>query len=170
MISFKFRSISLLLCIGLGLTVAGCGYLNLGRGGTDEMPQASPGTTEPGNDASLSDREQAGDMIEPDSGSAIPDADSAPSTYVPAGTGSGGDAALAYRVQVYSFIDLDAAEAARDRVERYLADWSHRVYLEEEGGNYKIRVGDFTDKADADLLRDRLRREGYPDAWTVPIR
>lgn len=56
------------------------------------------------------------------------------------------------------------------RVERYLADWTYGVYLDEEDGNFKIRVGDFTDKAEADLLRDRLRREGYPDAWTTPTR
>ena len=30
-------------------------------------------------------------------------------------------------------------------------------------------MGDFTDKADADRLRDRLRMEGYDDAWTASV-
>ncbi len=172
----QIRGMTLVLSFGLGLYAAGCGSINMGRGATGETPQSSPDATETDDGVPLSDRGPAGDMNEPvsasarpPSGSTAPDADTRTSTSVPTTPLSGGGITN-YRVQIYSFSDRDAAETAMMRVKRYLADWLHGVYLDEEGGDFKIRVGDFADKADADLLRDRLRREGYPDAWTTTTR
>ena len=72
-----------------------------------------------------------------------------------------------YRVQLYSFTSRELAEAALDQVKQTLAEWSYGVYLQEESGSFKIRVGDFEDKADADILRDWFRRKGFVDAWTA---
>ena len=33
---------------------------------------------------------------------------------------------------------------------------------------FSVRVGAFDNRAEADIVRDRLRVSGYPDAWTVP--
>ena len=72
-----------------------------------------------------------------------------------------------YRVQLYSFTNLEAAEAALERVKRTLEEWSYGVYLQEETGSFKVRVGDFVVKEDADLLRDWFRDKGFIDAWTA---
>ena len=72
-----------------------------------------------------------------------------------------------YRVQLFSFTDREAAEVALKQVERTLTEWSYGIYLQEETGSFKVRVGDFDDKADADILRDWFRGKGFVDAWTA---
>jgi len=41
------------------------------------------------------------------------------------------------------------------------------VYVQFESPYYKVRVGDFQDRAKALEMRDRLRGYGYPQAWVV---
>lgn len=149
----QFQVTLLMLCLGFGLYAAGCGPFSLGRNVPPEVtPEASSEPVEYDDNSPQSDR-------------GLNDPVSEPPTSVPSG-----DTLLGYRVQLYSFSSREAAEAAIRRVERLLADWSHGVYLSEEDGSFKVRVGDFTDKDEANLLRDRLREEGYPDAWTASAR
>ncbi len=171
MFPMRVRVMMLGLFLGFGLYAAGCGSISMGRRAPAETPETPPESVDKGDDTPLTDRELTGDMNEPvfDT-SSTPTSDSTTSGSVSSMPASGGDTSRGYRVQIYSFTDRDAAASALKRVEQYLADWSYSVYLDEEGGNFKIRVGDFTEKAAADLLRDRLRREGYPDAWTAPVR
>ncbi len=171
MFPMRFPAMMLVLSLGFGLFAAGCGSISMGRRAPAETPETPSETTESGDDTPLSDSELSGGMNEPASDtSSTPTSDSTTSGSVSSTRSPDGDSSWGYRVQIYSFADRDAAESALMRVERYLADWTYGVYLDEEDGNFKIRVGDFTDKAEADLLRDRLRREGYPDAWTTPTR
>lgn len=41
------------------------------------------------------------------------------------------------------------------------------VYVDLEGSLYKVRAGDFVDRAAAQRLRDRARANGYDGAWVV---
>ena len=70
-----------------------------------------------------------------------------------------------YRVQVHA--DRDAARAANvaRRVEATLA--GEPVYVEWIEPWYKVRVGDYAARTDAEPLRLRLAAAGYADAWIV---
>jgi cell division septation protein DedD len=69
-----------------------------------------------------------------------------------------------FRVQVFASADRDIAEnAARGAQERLgLAS-----YVELDGGMYKVRVGDFAARPEADRALAGVRSH-YPDAWIVP--
>lgn len=69
-----------------------------------------------------------------------------------------------FRVQIAASGDKSSAEevarVARTRV-------PETVYVVFESPYYKVRVGDFSDRALALQLRDRLRGYGYDGAWVV---
>ncbi|HXV14602.1 MAG TPA: SPOR domain-containing protein [Candidatus Krumholzibacteria bacterium] len=69
-----------------------------------------------------------------------------------------------FRVQVFASADREIAEnAARGAQERLgLAS-----YVELDGGVYKVRVGDYAARAQADQALAAVRRH-YADAWIVP--
>ena len=69
-----------------------------------------------------------------------------------------------YRVQVYAFSSQESAENAAAQVRIQV---SEPVYVEFVDGLYKVRVGDFTSRIQAETVRDRLRSMGYPDAFLV---
>ncbi len=94
-----------------------------------------------------------GNPVEPASETSVPDTVAEPT--------------LGYRVQLYSFTSREAAEAALKQVEQALAEWSYGIYVDEVSDSFKVRVGDFVEKADADILRDWLRTRGFVDAWTA---
>jgi cell division septation protein DedD len=71
-----------------------------------------------------------------------------------------------YRIQVYSLRDQNAAIRAQQEVREGLRDLQVGVYIEEEPPYYKIRVGDYPSKADAEAVIGLLRKR-YPDAWIV---
>ncbi len=69
-----------------------------------------------------------------------------------------------FRVQVFASADREIAEnAARGAQERL----GLPGYVELDGGVYKVRVGDFAARADADQALVGIRRQ-YADAWIVP--
>jgi cell division protein FtsN len=69
-----------------------------------------------------------------------------------------------FRVQIGASTDRSGAEEmariARTRTQE-------PVYVSLENPYYKVRVGDFTDRGEALQHRDRLRANGYPEAWVV---
>ncbi len=69
-----------------------------------------------------------------------------------------------WRVQISAFsnlVDADArARAARSR-------FTEPVYVEYEPPFYKVRVGDFLTRAEAESMATRARAEGYEGAWVV---
>lgn len=76
-----------------------------------------------------------------------------------------------YRVQVFASMYRDKAEAFRDGI---VAQWGVKAYVVEEYDPargltlFKVRVGNFRDRAAAEAMRDRIRTVwGYTDAFVV---
>jgi cell division septation protein DedD len=68
-----------------------------------------------------------------------------------------------FRVQVFASADREIAENASRGAEDRLNIPS---YVDLDGGMYKVRVGNFTTRAQADQALGAIRRE-YADAWVV---
>ncbi|MXY98611.1 MAG: SPOR domain-containing protein [Gemmatimonadetes bacterium] len=154
----SFRVAMMALCLLFGMNLAGCTWL-LGKRAPATTPPApqpeaqAPEAPESDDDASRSDEALMGNPAEPASETPVPATVAEP--------------ILGYRVQLYSFTSRESAEAALQQVEQTLSEWSYGVYVDEESNSFKVRVGDFKEKADADILRDWLRTRGFVDAWTA---
>ena len=72
-----------------------------------------------------------------------------------------------FRVQVLSTKNGENAENMRMQL---ISQISHSVQLIFEAPNYKVRVGAFTDRNDAERLRKQLFALGYRRAWIVRAR
>jgi cell division protein FtsN len=70
---------------------------------------------------------------------------------------------IGYRIQVFASSELESAERMKAKV---AGETALPVYIEYEGGYYKIRVGDFTTREEAAVERGRIS-ELYPDCWIV---
>jgi SPOR domain len=70
-----------------------------------------------------------------------------------------------YRVQVLSTDDID--EANRIRAEIYEKTTRKEVYIVFEPPFYKVKVGDFTSKSEADNLRFKLTQLGYTESKVI---
>ena len=44
---------------------------------------------------------------------------------------------------------------------------TEKIYIIFEAPNYKLRVGDFLDRDDAELMRMKLVSSNFPSAWIV---
>ncbi|GAB4376548.1 MAG: hypothetical protein Kow0042_22920 [Calditrichia bacterium] len=73
-----------------------------------------------------------------------------------------------FRVQILSTKDLESATRAKHIAMEQFSDLNLRVYLDFGSPYYKVRVGDFKSREEAQQLRDEIRRRGYPKAWIVP--
>lgn len=72
-----------------------------------------------------------------------------------------------YRVQIFAFAERSRAELAFNDAKLRV---NVPVYMEELPGDpapYKIRVGNFQTREEAEKYRDFLRQNGYPDAFIV---
>lgn len=161
----------MVVCLSFGMNLAGCAWL-LGKRAPAATPPAPPapqpeaqasGTQ--ASEAQASETQASEDDPSRSDEALIGDpADAASGTSVPA---TAAEPTLGYRVQLYSLTSREAAEAALQQVEQALAEWSYGVYVDEESNSFKVRVGDFLEKTDADILRDWLRTRGFVDAWTA---
>jgi hypothetical protein len=70
-----------------------------------------------------------------------------------------------FRVQIFAGAEEQVARMAE--VEAHF-EFDARIYLVFDSPNYKIRLGDFTVRDEADELRREAYRKGYRDAWVVP--
>ncbi len=68
-----------------------------------------------------------------------------------------------WRVQISASETMGGAEAVRKEAVKQA---SEPVYIEYEPPYYKVRVGDFLSKAEAESMATRLRAEGF-DTWVV---
>ena len=73
-----------------------------------------------------------------------------------------------FRVQVYSTANIDEANAKKAELEGAIPQ--ERVYLEYDPPTYKIRVGNFLNRYDADRFVRYLADKGFAGAWAVPQR
>ena len=70
-----------------------------------------------------------------------------------------------YRVQVISTDDIDEANLVRS--ELYEKTTRKEVYIFFEPPFYKVKVGDFTSKSEAENLRFKLNQLGYSESKVV---
>ena len=72
-----------------------------------------------------------------------------------------------FRVQVFATQDRNRA----DQLQRELVlKFDEKVYIIFEAPNYKLRVGDFLDRENAEILRMRLVSLDFPSSWIVRTR
>ena len=72
-----------------------------------------------------------------------------------------------FRVQIFATQDRNKA----DQLQEELAlKFDEKIYIIFEAPNYKLRVGDFLDRDDAELLRMRLVSSNFPSSWIVRTR
>ncbi|HID94170.1 MAG TPA: SPOR domain-containing protein [bacterium (Candidatus Stahlbacteria)] len=72
-----------------------------------------------------------------------------------------------YRVQIAACLEKTSAAYLARKVKRQTGE---NAYVDYVSPYYKVRVGDCVSQHEAVLLRDRLRRLGYSDAWIVRLR
>ena len=78
------------------------------------------------------------------------------------------DTVQGFRVQVVSTSDIEEANHFRDSVSVMVPnDWVYIVY---QTPYYKVRVGDFLSRINANRMSSFLQKNGFTDAWVVPDR
>lgn len=71
-----------------------------------------------------------------------------------------------FRVQLFSTPQIDEANAKKAKAEAAFPDeWFFVVY---DAPTYKLRGGNFVNRAGADAFAKHLTEKGFPDSWTVP--
>ena len=73
-----------------------------------------------------------------------------------------------FRVQIYSTASIDAAKAKKGEAESLFPGES--LYVQYDPPAYKIRVGNFHQRYEADRFVRLAIEKGFPDSWTVPER
>lgn len=79
-------------------------------------------------------------------------------------TALGGTKVPGYRVQIFASSTNEGAERVASEA-RF--KFTEQVYVEYEPPYYKVRVGDYKNRSDAEILREKAKSLGYPDAWIV---
>jgi len=69
-----------------------------------------------------------------------------------------------YKVQIFATYDEAKAYKVRDEAK---AKFTEDVYVEYIPPYYKVRIGHFKLKEEADRFRDIVKEKGYSDAFTV---
>ena len=73
-----------------------------------------------------------------------------------------------FRIQIFSSSNIDDANNMRIlALEKFQAD---SVYIVYDPPVYKVRVGDFVNRYEANQHLPEFIDKGYPDAWVVPDR
>jgi hypothetical protein len=73
-----------------------------------------------------------------------------------------------FRIQVFSTTDIDEAGVKKGEAELlFPGEW---VYLQYDQPSYKIRVGNFLRRYDAERFRTLAVEKGFGGAWIVPSR
>lgn len=75
-----------------------------------------------------------------------------------------------FRVQLFASRDIEKATLEKQEAELVFARDSLAVYIEFDSPMYKVRLGDCQSREEAENLRVKARRKGYPTAWIVKTR
>ncbi len=70
-----------------------------------------------------------------------------------------------YRVQISASASKEAAEGLAKSVEDLIP--GVRPHVVEDGGMFKVRMGDFTDKQAAVKVQEQLKKAGFADCWVT---
>jgi hypothetical protein len=97
----------------------------------------------------------------------VTDADAPPVVTTPPAAATTDSTVDGFRIQLFASSDRDVAQNARDVAVTRLGI---PVYLDLEGGVYKVRAGDFPTREDAAATLPAVRSPYYPDAWIVAAR
>lgn len=73
---------------------------------------------------------------------------------------------LGFRIQISSTASIDDAGAVKLAAQSMFI--SDTVYVVYDPPVYKVRVGDFTTRLEANQRLPQVQEGGYPDAWVVP--
>ena len=69
-----------------------------------------------------------------------------------------------FRVQVFATQDRNRADQLQEEL---MIKFNEKIYIIFEAPNYKLRVGDFLDRDDAELMRMKLVSSDFPSSWIV---
>jgi hypothetical protein len=69
-----------------------------------------------------------------------------------------------YRVQL---VLTKSIEGANEVKKKAIFKFEDKIYLVFEQPYYKVQLGDFESKKDAEALRDEAIAKGFPDTWVV---
>lgn len=72
-----------------------------------------------------------------------------------------------FRVQLFSTKNLENASRAKYMAAEKFTDMNIRFYLEFDSPYYKVRMGDFRSREEAEQIRRVAQNRGYPKAWIV---
>jgi hypothetical protein len=73
-----------------------------------------------------------------------------------------------FRIQIYSSSNVDEASVTKNlAAEKFIGDSMYVVY---DAPVYKVRVGDFVNRYEANQRLPEFVEKGYRDAWIVPDR
>ncbi len=72
-----------------------------------------------------------------------------------------------YRLQVFATKSWEAADSLKTVLEKKLKE---DIYITFEVPNYKVRVGNCSDRNEAEILKTTLKSFGYRYAWIVRTR
>jgi hypothetical protein len=78
------------------------------------------------------------------------------------------EAVQGFRIQVFSSSGVDEANLVKNLVQEKFGKDS--VYVEYDAPVYKVRVGDFINRYEANQRLPEFVEKGYRDAWIVPDR
>ncbi|MEA3310729.1 MAG: SPOR domain-containing protein [candidate division WOR-3 bacterium] len=114
----------------------------LGLGFVGCTPRKTTKVVSPGQDYSLYEMEQPGDTTITPSTATVP----------------------GYRVQIFA---SSTNEGANKVASEARFKFTERVYVEYDAPYYKVRIGDYKNRSDAEILREKAKNLGYGDAWIV---
>jgi len=75
-----------------------------------------------------------------------------------------------YRIQLLSTKSLEAATESKQIAMEQFEELGVNFYLEFDSPYYKVRMGDYLTREEAERDREIVRSRGYPKAWIVPSR
>jgi len=75
-----------------------------------------------------------------------------------------------FRIQLLATRNIEAATLTQQKAIEQFGPLNNKTYLIFEAPFYKIRVGDFTERGEADKTRDLAKEYGFDQAFTVRSR
>ncbi len=72
-----------------------------------------------------------------------------------------------YRVQILATQGIEAASLQQQKAIDRFSDHGYKVYLIYEAPLYRLRIGDATNRKDAEFIRDLAKERGYDEAFIV---